>query len=121
MRTYKFRAFDRRIGKMIQTGIQFNNTTMELNSTPDLILMQFTGLLDKKGKEIYGGDILEVVERRLTYIVEVFWDKNSAMFQVRCEKPHKDYGYLFEFIPDEFDKIRLEIIGNIYENEDLIK
>jgi len=66
---------------------------------------QFTGLLDKKGKEIYEGDIVKI---GTGYTFEVTLTK----FQLGY-KGSKCYGY------NEYDDA--EIIGNIYENKELIK
>ena len=117
MRNYKFRAFDKRTGKMIQTGIQFNNTTMELDCIPDLILMQFTGLLDRQGKEIYEGDILAMSSHNV-YVV-VFRD--GAFAEIHNPDDGwihwlKDGGEVRKGKRQHFD----EVIGNIYENKELL-
>lgn len=77
----------------------------------DIELMQFTGLLDKNGKEIYEGDILKS-------------DRDSILTINWC---HERYGWLL-FFKDKnegtifFDNVDgIEIIGNIHENSELIK
>lgn len=66
MREIKFRAWDRSINEMIfDFGSLERSKTPELNSDGLLIhycwhtLMQFTGLQDKNGKDIYEGDVLD--------------------------------------------------------------
>ena len=110
MRSYKFRAFDKRIGKMIQTGIQFNNTTMELACIPDLILMQATGLSDKQGKEIYEGDLLKLDDGRSVEVMFSF-----CMFKVSD-------GYFTTPLTTAVcpAKPDCKVIGNIYENVEII-
>lgn len=87
-----------------------NNNIIELRE--DIILMQYTGFKDKKGKEIYDGDILY---KDGYYLLKVEYDKGT--FWVRdldiirynnlvCNYPISEinpgfYGY--------------EVIGNIYE------
>lgn len=114
MRTYKFRAFDKRIGKMIQTGIQFNNTTMELACIPDLILQQYIGLKDKNSKEIYEGDLYE--EKGCMYPIEVYYDERYAEFRGRVNG---------EMQPDKTLSLRWHnmwgVIGNIYESPNLLE
>jgi hypothetical protein len=70
-------------------------------------LMQFTGLHDKNGREIYEGDVVShFLGRRV-----VRWDDESAMFRgfVQDENEHID-----------LDLYPVEIVGNIYENPELI-
>jgi len=63
-------------------------------------LMQYTGLKDKNGKEIYEGDIAQL--RELTF--QVYWDSRQTGFNVG--------SLLAEMI---------EVIGNIYENPELLE
>lgn len=73
--------------------------------------MQFTGLLDKNGKEIYEGDILKDVERDM--VREVAWIKNSYGL-VKREKYRNVWGAFISRLPF------LEIIGNLYEHPNLL-
>ncbi len=71
-------------------------------------LMQYTGLKDKNGKEIYEGDILLIEGRRNICIFR----GGGFTFQWETEK-HRFYHP--DFSPES------EIIGNIYENPELLK
>jgi len=72
------------------------------------ILMQFTGLADKNGKEIYEGDIVK--DDNSTFKVE--WEFAKWHFQ----RINGAYQY-----PSEYSTAsRMEIIGNIYENPELL-
>ncbi len=64
MREIKFRAWDENLKRMFQVhtlGTKFSDTDNLRfgTSTRDFNLMQYTGLKDKNGKEIYEGDILK--------------------------------------------------------------
>ena len=113
MREIKFQAWD----KTTNTMVAFDLKDIQLNlfSVRELAsrnnwsnpIVQFTGLQDKNGKEIYEGDI---VKNHLDFIDRVVWNPFPKMagFQVN------HYGI------DIFDAQSIEIIGNIYENPELI-
>lgn len=76
--------------------------------------MQFTGLLDKNSMEIYEGDIIKCDDmnepNHVWHISEVKWDEDYLCWTLyrQCEDCNID-GSLFE------------VIGNIYENPELLK
>lgn len=84
------------------------------------IIMQYTGLKDKNGKEIYEGDICK---RDGTNLYEVCWNDNFARYGLKIRKSLSVLvdGLTFPMYQyiDEGD-FGLEIIGNIYENPELL-
>jgi len=79
------------------------------NQERGVILIQYTGLKDKNGKEIYEGDVIKRSE--VNYAHEVIF-KDAAFCRQRIDD--KAIGSL-EW-PQDF-----EVIGNIYENPELLK
>lgn len=92
----------------------------------NLVFMQCTGLKDKNGKLIYEGDIVnQICEDETTYKCEVVY--NNCSFQLKhIEDKNKNYintpmyCYAINYLGHYTEK-RLEVIGNIYENPELLK
>lgn len=88
-----------------------------------IVLMQYTGLRDKNGKEIYEGDILHVLEisntRDLEYKSPVeFIDSGFLVTQPdECQVPLA----VFHNLDTSYPLFEIEVIGNIYENADPTK
>ena len=98
------------------------------------ILMQFTGLKDKNGKEIHEGDIVSTLEDGNLEVI--FQDGMFGCITCRPQSNENGTEYYDEFVPlndlidvgywgstDGFKKpvFTLEVIGNIYENPELLK
>ena len=110
MREIKFRACDAQKKKMLGdfpvVVCVGNNEQLE-----DLHVMQFTGLKDKNGKEIYEGDIIEGIQEAY---VKNLTQRGILIFSVDgfCLK-------VGDIVPLRFF-YGLRVIGNIYENPDLL-
>jgi len=79
------------------------------------VLMQYTGVKDKNGKEIYEGDI---VEMEFGKGIVVF---DSAAFLVRNLDDDEYYGFDDFFSLYKGGCYLVEVIGNIYENPELLE
>ena len=117
----KFRAWFKQGSKMVNVAtIDFLEKEVKshanvMYSFDEIELMQSTGLIDKNGEEIFEGDVL------LTYddeLAKVFWNDDLAGWFV-------DFIYeiaeLSEVADIQSGRSICEIIGNIYENPELLE
>jgi uncharacterized phage protein (TIGR01671 family) len=120
VREIKFRVYDKKLRVMYTPEMHaIHNNLWSLDRAhggvvtySKGILMQYTGLKDKDGKEIYEGDILKVWYDSVNEIGEDSID--VANFTV--EWLYEDLGIL----ENDCNEGRVEIIGNIYENPELL-
>ncbi len=110
MREIKFRAWEKN-EEMMQPviSIDWDNRTVQMSGLDgeslwgshfdQVILMQFTGLKDKNGKEIYEGDIVKMGQT----LTSVYWDlKNTQWVNIPLEENKR------------------EVMGNVWENPELL-
>ena len=162
MRTIKFRAWDKKnLVMRIVSAIFFNmdgeNTGVHCQPLPgfsaavvrspfiegkDIELMQFTGLHDKNGKEIYEGDIVQLncgsddgatIRHKILALIE--WELYGFVAKIPDKKVIVKGGSMegkklswreihtwvgmHDCLSD--NGVKRKIIGNIYENSELLK
>lgn len=132
MRETKFRAWLKEDKKMVNVetmdftdkSIQYlkkseinNAYILRRESFDDVELMQYTGLKDKNGKEIYEGDIVLVESGGILtrYKTVVEFKEGALIASLISEENH---FYIFN---PGFDSNDFEVIGNIYENKNLLE
>ena len=100
-----------------------NRKTVALGSTrqvPRVILMQYIGVKDKNGVDVYDGDIVQVKADDYELVIsEVKW--GEVEYPAFDLPKYDGYGMnAFAAIYHSDPKETIEVIGNIYENPDLI-
>lgn len=124
-REIKFRAWDGERLRSVNT-IGWTNGEVDWLDTPkyhgpideDIKLMQYTGLKDKNGVEIYEGDICEVTFSNDTYQYSestMIYEVGSSLCAYRFLRNNKHFSL-------ELSKaVKTKVIGNIYENPELLE
>lgn len=146
-REIKFRAWDKLQNKMInaepfseEIAIQLGGVVGLFNGksydtvTDEFELMQFTGLHDKNGREIYEGDIIQdkynfdcicghgeftdtIPDKR-----SVKWDLEYLQFKLyHVDQNISQFSGSGSSLCKANSEKRFEVIGNIYEHPDLLK
>lgn len=103
--------------KEMITDIKVNKDVQRPYGYEVIEVMQFTGLNDKNGKEIYEGDVLRGLDTSLYPQQTVRWSDTQASFV--CDVFVPDYGEVGHGISQRSCS-ECEVIGNIYENPELL-
>ena len=109
---FKFRHWDKRINKMFYPE-RNDNFGYYVNNSDIIETMQCTGLKDKNSKLIYEGDIVKIFHVSGTMQGKYFFDV-VEWNDLRCRFDTENYGIIND------DDV-YEVIGNIYENPELLK
>jgi len=128
MREIKFRVYDTEVRRMY---VNCPNVMVDYRGHPlwqfgydeprymtDCVVMQFTGLEDKSGKEIYEGDLMCTVKGVL---MVVRWSDLRAKFCVAWRNSYNIKAATLFYKGMEYASREAEVIGNIYENPELLK
>ncbi len=117
-RIIKFRAWDGQDKKMLDflSANQYNNLLVLQPRNDRFVIQQFTGLLDKNGKEIFEGDVVSGGWGPFT--VKGFVEYGHGYFGINTGGDAKNLIPLGQ--EKAFGHDCIEVIGNIYENNDLI-
>lgn len=108
-RIIKFRAWDKVSKIFLEWDILCQFSFEDIQKDKSKILTQFTGLYDKTGKEIYEGDIIKNQNGDLRMVV---YFQNGFEMRLMNKRMQSD-NIIWHF--------NSEVIGNIYENPELLE
>ena len=130
----KYRAWDKELQTMLDVSLidfkkgvlvgehwEFGETNFM--SFDEIVLMQSTGLRDKNGKELFEGDVVKryrspFFKAKWEYQIETVIKEKASLLLGR------EFGKNFGTIPFDSpfaESVLLEVIGNIYENPELLE
>jgi uncharacterized phage protein (TIGR01671 family) len=126
VREIKFRAWDSKAKEMdysdplddLSRSYRWFYSLEDRDSSNNIFLMQFTGLKDKNGKEIYEGDIVHFIEKFYPKFKNFRIRWGDGAWEVYAELPNEDNLW---FALDRDLAFKAEVIGNVWENPELIK
>ena len=126
MREIKFRIWDDILKIMFTSQDESNMWKIDalkngiLQPSPNSIVMQYTELKDKNGKDIYEGDIIRSLDSENNEIIHfVIYDQENARFALE-NKNKSDFYSPMQISQQWLIKYEKEVIGNIYENSELL-
>ena len=115
-REIKFRVWDKN-DTMEMVGSFSWNKLPGFNNPENFVVLQYTGLKDKNGKEIYEGDIVSFIGYKEHYEIKYCI---SAYDNILAFHPIDKYGEHIEHCYGGWDSTECEVTGNIYENPELL-
>lgn len=141
MREIKFRAWDKNTNTMyenisilpsmecIAINVDYDHDFQEycidesyVVELKDVELLEYTGLKDKNGVEIYEGDIIKTHENRIQTII---WEDNGFKREYTFKRTYLGESYFetrsFDIGDSSHRNWGHEVIGNIYENPELLE
>ena len=125
-REIKFRVWKNntmlQVGDGVLKEIYFDENNW--NEDKDGVLMQYIGLKDKNGKEIYEGDMVNFTKRGITHgpdaedvkNAEVWYSLEDCAF-VFGKYKSADYTWWYSMTDDLYN---FEVVGNIFKNPNLL-
>lgn len=129
MREIKFRAWaagdnsemlsGHRLDELLMRGYGTQQPNeLQLMVTGNTVLMQYTGLKDKNGVDVYEGDLLGGAMNGFS----IRWDATlSSFWPINEYMPEEKNDVYWQDIVDMANEGRLVVIGNIYENPELLE
>lgn len=129
MKEYKFRVYDKKENKMYYDiqSLVFNDMKLSYviidnktyNVNEDIVVMQYIGLKDTDNNYMFEHDIVKVIDDYLEesyHVIQYGSDLDYPAYDL-----YPVYSEECNSISNCIATIKIEVIGNKYENEDLLK
>ena len=122
----KFRFWNKelkRMSKIYGLGIIWESLVIEWGvfEWKNIDSLQYTGLKDSKGKEIYEEDILKGNGGAEDFFFDIGFEEGCFIAKMPWIKNGEIYPELKAYCGFKEDFISIEVIGNIYENPELLE
>lgn len=126
----QFRAWDKVFKEMVQVNalvldeqvvkVTYKNGNVAKEDMKEYELMQSTGLFDKEGTEVFEGDIIaiEVEEIETPINAKIFQNNKIGMLMFHVFEDNEDVP-MVELL--EENSVAFAVIGNVYENPELLE
>ena len=114
---HKFRAWDKQDKFMVEP-FRLQNLDFGFASNPNHIYMQYTGLHDKNGKEIYESDKLKT---KKDIVYTIFYSEKTARWAGKTLNVWTDDVQKYFYKSLAWLASRSEVIGDIYSNPELLE
>lgn len=117
-KTLKFKAWDKtdkKIEDVFMIDFQFEEAELRYTTRPfeDIVLLEYTGILDKNGKEIYENDLIK--SNKSGKIYKVVWNVSSLAFEIHNIKNQHESMLFINCLFNSY-----KVIGNVFENYEVI-
>lgn len=116
MRQIKFRVWNIALKRWVKPSLTMR-IDGNMDGMNDYVLLQYTGLKDKTGVDVYEGDLVKFFGIENPCTIEF----QDGGFGYNCHQKYSEFtsisghNYLFDFLET------VEVIGNIYENPELLE
>ena len=128
MNNLKFRVWDKKLqitGTVSNIDFEYEEVTFYIDDEEeletcqpfeDVVLMQSTGLFDKNGVEIFEEDIVQYLDGEYSFVGVVEY----SAFGIFAKDKYDNYNFE-DFADENTKKADVVVIGNVYENKELIQ